>query len=88
VNVPSKQENFEEKIILCWRPEGHLRKEQDPDPDPYQNVTDPDTAFVNENLSVLVGQQCEQSFGLKRLYYMICILPISDTTLEPSLLSF
>jgi len=49
----------------------------DPDPDPYQNVTDPDTAFVSENLSVLAGQQCEQSFCLKRLSYMICMLPIT-----------
>jgi hypothetical protein len=43
------------KNIFCWRLEGHWRKEQDPDPDPdpvvrsadldpdpYQDVTDPE----------------------------------------------
>jgi hypothetical protein len=40
------------KVIFCWHLEGHCRKEQDsdlvvrgPDPDPYQNVTDPEHWF-------------------------------------------
>jgi hypothetical protein len=57
----NKQKNLREKIIFFCRLEGHRRKEQDPDPDPlvksmvpgsenpdpdpYQNVTDPDHWF-------------------------------------------
>jgi hypothetical protein len=39
-----KEANKLGKIIFCWHPQGQCRKEQDPekDPDPYQNVTDPE----------------------------------------------
>ncbi len=53
------------KIIFCWRLEGHWRKEQDlepgkagsvsqwcgsEDPDPHQNVTDPEHRCEGFNL--------------------------------------
>ncbi len=44
-NVPSKskkQKNLEKKLFLCVGISvSHWRKQQDPDPDPYQKVTDP-----------------------------------------------
>ncbi len=43
-----KSRKMQKKIVFCWRIEGQGRKQQDPDPlvrgpdpDPYQNVTDP-----------------------------------------------
>ncbi len=44
-----KQINLGEKKYFCWHLERHWRKEQDleqdPDPDPYQNVADPQHWF-------------------------------------------
>jgi hypothetical protein len=43
--VPKNQNKFEKKyfFVLSWRSgEGHRQKEQDLDPDPYQNITDPE----------------------------------------------
>ncbi len=52
-NKPSKrnEQKILEIIIFCWHLEGHLRKEQEPDPaplvrgtdpHPYQNIMDPE----------------------------------------------
>jgi hypothetical protein len=40
VNVQKEKSN--KNLIFYWRLESHWRKEQDPDPDPYQNATDPE----------------------------------------------
>jgi hypothetical protein len=40
------QYNNEQKNLFLWHRESHRRKEQDPDPDPYQNVTDPEQCLT------------------------------------------
>jgi hypothetical protein len=51
-----------QKIIFCWRLEGLLRKEQDPDP--YQYVTDPAHCFFVPELFVHTDPGCAVMFGL------------------------
>ncbi len=47
--------NKQKKLIFCWHLESRRRKEQDPDtdPDPYQNVTDPDSGILLVTMLVL-----------------------------------
>ncbi len=35
------RKNCVKKLFFCWHLEGQSRKQQDPDPDPHQNVMDP-----------------------------------------------
>jgi hypothetical protein len=36
------------KLVFCWHLGSYWRKEQDPDSDPYQNITDPEHWFLHK----------------------------------------
>jgi len=40
-SLKNKKQRTWKKIIFNWHLEGHWRKYQDPEPDSYQNFTDP-----------------------------------------------
>jgi hypothetical protein len=39
---------LKKKKFNCWDLESHCQKEQDPDPDPYKNVTDPEQCSLTD----------------------------------------
>jgi hypothetical protein len=43
-NLPTarKAKKSLKNFFFCWHLESHYQQEKEPDPDPYQNVTDPE----------------------------------------------